>query len=127
MTKNLFQEDMSIAEIEAILSRHKQTPLLPTYGSEAWQQAGQNPTVRALAHPLRERAIAECAEPLPVLTDELYASFRATGIRLPFERVYFERRRRLARAAMTLLLGGAGDPKAGRTHGLDDGKIHLHF
>jgi hypothetical protein len=46
-----------------------------------------------------------------VLTDELYASFKATGHRLAFERVYFERRRRLGRAVATLLLAAADDPQ----------------
>jgi len=113
MTKNLFQENLAASEIEEILHRHARVPLLPSHGSAAWERAGQNPVARALANPLRDRAIEECAAPLPVLTDELYASFRATGRRLPFEQVYFERRRRLARAAITLLMGGPADPSLG--------------
>lgn len=49
-------------------------------------------------------------EPLPELTDELYADFKKTGIRLTFERVYFERRRRLAWAAISLLTADESDP-----------------
>jgi hypothetical protein len=44
------------------------------------------------------------------LTDELYGSFHRTGIRIPFESVYFERRRRLARAAASLLFSSVEDP-----------------
>ena len=113
MTKNLLQENLSVSEIEEILRRHPRIPLLPVFGSDAWKQASQNPVVRALANPLRERAIKECATPLPVLTDELYANFRATGLRLPFERVYFERRRQAGRAAISLLMGGPHDPEIG--------------
>jgi hypothetical protein len=87
MTKNLFRENLSVSEIEDILNRHPRIPLLPVFGSDEWKRVGQNPIVRALANPLRERAIKECSTPLPVLTDELYANFRATGLRLPFERV----------------------------------------
>ena len=114
MTKNLFHDVASVKEIEKILINHPRAPLLPTLGSEAWLSAVRNPVVSALAKPLRERALAECKEPLPVLTDELYASFRKTEKRLPFEQVYFERRRRLARVAMTLLLAQPEDPHLGR-------------
>jgi hypothetical protein len=114
MGKNLLHETFSAAELEEIFKRHPRAPLLPVLGSEPWQKAGQNPAILALARPLREMALAESAEPMPILTDELYASFRRTGRRLDFESVYFERRRRLARAAITLLLGGPDDPEAGR-------------
>jgi hypothetical protein len=114
MSKNLLHETFSAADLEEILQRHPRAPLLPVLNSEPWQRAGRNPALLTLAQPLREKALAEWAEPLPPLTDELYASFRRTGRRLDFERVYFERRRRLARAAITLLLGGPDDPEATR-------------
>jgi hypothetical protein len=113
MIKNLFRDIGSVEELETILGRHPRKPLLPVIGSGAWKRAQQNPIVTALAAPLRVKAIEECEPPLPVLTDELYASFRATGIRIPFERVYFERRKRLARAAMTLLLEAPGSETSG--------------
>ena len=114
MTKNLFHDIASLEELEKILDSHPKTPLLPSIGSEDWRAAACNPVVSALAKPLRERALAECEEPLPLLTDELYASFRKTEKRLPFEQVYFERRRRLGRVAITLLLAASDDPQLGR-------------
>jgi hypothetical protein len=56
---------------------------------------------------IRPVAESEAFAPLPPLPDELYESFFKTGQRLPFEKVYFERRRRLGRLAMTVLLGDA--------------------
>jgi hypothetical protein len=46
---------------------------------------------------------------LPELTDALYGEYFRSGERLSFERVYFERRRRLGRAAAALLLSRAED------------------
>jgi hypothetical protein len=108
MTKNIFRDIQSAEEIEGILRRHPRRPLLPPLGSEPWQHAQQNPHVRTLTAWLRERALREGSEALPILTDELYASFKATGRRIAFESVYFERRRRLARAAVALLLETPG-------------------
>lgn len=114
MTANLFRNINSIAELESLFARHPRKPLLPGLGSDAWKRARENPVVAALAAPLRERALQECDKPLPVLTDELYASFRATGRRVAFESVYFERRRRLGRAVATILLANANDPQMAR-------------
>jgi hypothetical protein len=50
------------------------------------------------------RVDRERHEPLPPLPDELYALFYQTGERLPFEGVYFERRRRLGRIAASAVL-----------------------
>jgi hypothetical protein len=111
MTQNLFRDVSSLLELETILKRHPRKPLLPSIGSDAWQRAQRNSIVVALAKPLREQALDECIRPLPLLTDELYASFRATGRRVQFENVYFERRRQLARAAVTLLLAEPNDPQ----------------
>jgi hypothetical protein len=41
---------------------------------------------------------------MPELGEELYREFYANGSRLPFESAYFERRRRLARAAIAAIL-----------------------
>jgi len=106
--------DCTLEGIEEVLSRHPRKPLLPVAGSQAWNRVSDNPVAQLLAKPLRALAEEECAEPLPELTDELYSSFRLTGIRLTFERVYFERRRRLARAVMSFLLCAADDPWRGR-------------
>jgi len=110
MTENLLQREWTLAELEEVLRQSPGAPALPPLDSEAWRRVGHNPAARALLQPLRLRAEAEWAIPLPVLTDELYASFRSTGRRLDFEQVYFERRRRLGRAAASLLLAAPDDP-----------------
>ena len=110
MTQNLLLDNWNSAKIEEVLIRHPRRPLLPTLGSEEWRRTAMCPIVIQLVAPLREMAEKEIEEPLPVLSDDLYASFRRTGVRLHFERVYFERRRRLARASLSLLLCRANDP-----------------
>lgn len=93
-----------------MLARHPRKPLLPPMQDVAWRRVARNPFVQKLAAPARRLAEQECAEPLPELTDELYGHFHRTGVRLTFEVVYFERRRRLARAAVSLLLAAKDDP-----------------
>jgi hypothetical protein len=110
MTQNLLHGDWTAEQIEEILIRHPARPILPPIGSEDWRRAAGNPIVCHWLAPLRSRAERECCEPLPELTDELYADFGRTGNRLGFEKVYFERRRRLARAAISLLLSREDDP-----------------
>jgi hypothetical protein len=111
MIANLFQvESGATGTIKEILSRHPRKPLLPPLGSTAWSRVAENAIIGEWMKPLRALAEEEAAAPLPVLTDELYGSFHRTGIRLHFEKVYFERRRRLARAGMSLLLCSEDDP-----------------
>ena len=78
--------------------------MLPPLHAEAWKAAAANPAIMAVLPALRTRAMAEAGVELPALTDELYAEYHATGARLPFENVYFERRRQFARAAICALL-----------------------
>lgn len=108
--RNLLRDPCSQADLETILTQHPRRPLLPPLDAPAWRAAAANPLVQKMTRSLRVRADAECGEPLPVLTDELYADFARTGVRLNFEKVYFERRRRLARAALQVLLMEDGDP-----------------
>lgn len=103
--RNLLTAPLPENEIAAILAATAGRPSLPLFGDPAWTAVRGNPAVTAWLKPLLARADAEAAEPLPALTDELYADFAKTGDRLPFERPYFERRRRLGRAAMAVLLG----------------------
>lgn len=109
-TRNLLQGDWTAQEIETVLARHPRRPLLPPLGDAEWQRVADNALFAKLAAPLRTFAEEEWDTPLPELTDELYASFRQTGVRLTFELVYFERRRRLGRAALSLLLCAPDDP-----------------
>ena len=103
---NLLHACPAGAELRRIFSEHPPVPLLPPLGDPRWSAALSNPVTAGLRDGLLERACAERDEPLPVLTDELYRDYSATGVRVRFEVVYFERRRRLARAAVALLAGG---------------------
>jgi hypothetical protein len=103
--RNLLLAPLPETEIAAILAATAGRPSLPLLGDPAWSAVRDNPAVIAWLDPLITRADAEATEPLPALTDELYADFFKTGDRLPFERPYFERRRRLGRAALAVLLG----------------------
>ncbi len=100
--KNLLYDDMTEAAIAGSLRACP--PILPPLGADAWKTVAHNPLAQALFAPLREMALPEQQQPLPVLTDALYADFHATGSRVAFERVYFLRRRMLARAALCALL-----------------------
>ncbi|MDF3055933.1 MAG: heparinase [Rariglobus sp.] len=102
---NLLHSPLPESEIAAILAASAGRPALPPLGDAAWSAVRDNPAVTSWLAPLTTRAGAEAGEPLESLTDELYADFFKTGARLPFENVYFERRRRLGRAAMAVLLG----------------------
>lgn len=101
---NLLHATPSESAIAAILADTAGRPSLPPLDAPEWIAARSHPAITAWSAPLLARAEAELAEPLPVLTDELYADFFKTGNRIPFERPYFERRRRLGRVAMAILL-----------------------
>ncbi|GEM_PF-60870 len=103
MPLNLLSSTLDNVTIKAILSRHPRTPLLPPLGDKRWENVKKKPAAARWIETLRSKAGEECHTPLPELTDALYADFALTGRRLPFESVYFERRRRLARAAISLL------------------------
>ncbi len=95
---NLLTSDISLHELTTVLE--SRPPLLPKLGDPCWRRAARNPLatqVIASAEQVRDQQ-------LPELTDDLYGDFHRTGLRLNFERVYFERRRRLALTAITLLL-----------------------
>ncbi len=102
---NLIHATPSETEIAAILAATAGRPALPLLGDPLWAAARDNPSVSSWLPQLTTSAIVEADEPLPALPDELYADFFKTGARLPFERPYFERRRRLSRAALAILLG----------------------
>ncbi|MCU0793209.1 MAG: heparinase II/III-family protein [Opitutaceae bacterium] len=101
---NLLHTPVPESEIAAILARTAGRPSPPPLGAPEWTAARDHPAITAWFGPLRARAEAERLEPLPALTDELYSFYHREGVRLPFERPYFERRRRLGRAALCLLL-----------------------
>ena len=87
--------------------------LLPSWGDPRWQVAASTPYGYALLGELKTLEAADSSTPLPSLTTELYSQVHRSGERLPFERVWQERRRRLARAAVRLLLDPAASPRPG--------------
>ncbi|HEY0256263.1 MAG TPA: heparinase II/III family protein [Candidatus Methylacidiphilales bacterium] len=104
---NLIHSSPPAAEIASILRANRRRDLLPAMDAPEWKAAAAKPAVQGWMKGIRALAEKEALEPLPPLTDELYGWFFKTGERLPFERIYFERRRMLARAAMVVLLGDA--------------------
>jgi len=109
---NLLHSQLTEAEISAILAETAGRPALPPLGDAAWDAGRTHPSVASWLPGLISRATAEAGQPLPPLPDELYADFFKTGVRLPFENEYFERRRRLGRAAIALLYAVDGEDRA---------------
>jgi hypothetical protein len=101
--KNLLVAKLSCSELSGILSRHPVKSPLPPLGNERWSKAFGNPLTTKALELILQREKKERHEPLPELTDELYCGYHITGQRLPFEKIYYERRRRLARASISLL------------------------
>ncbi|WP_269522156.1 heparinase II/III domain-containing protein [Coraliomargarita parva] len=96
---NLLEESCSVEKLESILSAHPGQPLLPPLGSAVWH----NSRYDDFFEPLIALAKQEVGQALPELTDELYSEFHRSGNRSRFETAYFERRRRIARAAIAYL------------------------
>jgi len=69
-----------------------------------WARAAKDPAYARLAAEVRLEGERLAREPVPALTEELFAIFGRTGSRLEYERVYFERRRRLNAFALLTLL-----------------------
>jgi hypothetical protein len=104
---NLLKDRLTEDTVAQLLAAAPRRPLLPPFGAIEWRHAAENPVIGRWMKPLRARAEVERAESLPALPDELYAEFHRTGNTLHFGRPYFERRRRLARAAICVLVDGA--------------------
>lgn len=102
---NLLHANLAEEEIATVLASTSGQQMMPPLGEAEWIAVRENPLLSIWIKPLIERAAAEAEEPLPVLSDELYADYLKTGARRPFEAVYFERRHRMARSAFALLLG----------------------
>ncbi len=111
---NILTDSLSLAELEEALGTTE--TVFPVAGDPAWKETAAKPAVRTWLRQIRETARAERDAPMPELTDELYGDFHKTGRGLPFSMPYFERRRRLARAAVCALFafeengGGAANP-----------------
>ncbi len=101
--RNILQEPLPQDDLRAIFAACPPCPLLPPLGDPHWQECRDKPVTQTLLAAILPRALAEAEQPLPVLTDELYTEFQRSGNRRKFETVYFERRRRLARAVFCAL------------------------
>ncbi len=107
--RNVLLEDVSRSEIARTLRETGTRPLIPPREDPCWRdEAVCFPVDRWLAE-IRAQAVRHAGEPLPELTDDLYADFARTGRRRLFEEVYFERRRRLGDVAVTALFAPEGE------------------
>jgi hypothetical protein len=106
---NLLTSGITEPEIRTALDANRGEPLLPPLGSPVWRQVADRPLVGKWFGTIRDLAAKEISKPIPELTEALYQEFYANGARVPFESAYFERRRRLARAAIAALLDESRD------------------
>jgi hypothetical protein len=106
-------------QIAAILRKHPTVSPLPPLGDSRWVEVLAQSSLNSLRDGIVKRAGLEREAPLPRLTAALYANYSRTGARLPFENSYFERRRRLSRAAIALLAAAPGARKSWQKSFLD--------
>lgn len=106
--RNLLFASNDHADLVAVFRDQAPVSPLPPLGDSRWARAFSVSELAAARGALLGAAEAERSQAMPELTDALYADFAATGIRLNFENPYFERRSRLARAALALLARGRG-------------------
>ncbi|MET0263734.1 MAG: heparinase, partial [Rariglobus sp.] len=104
---NLLLSPLSRPELVSIFLRNPPRGSLPKFGDSRWSAVFSTAFALPFCEQLIERARGEADSPLPVLTDALYQDYSVTGTRLNFEKVYFERRRLFARAAIALLHEGS--------------------
>jgi hypothetical protein len=107
---NIIKHPLSEAEMLTVLQQCPTTPLLPPIGDPVWMNFAKNAITGPWIESIREQAMNEIDEPMPVLTDELYADFYVTGTRINFEKLYFERRRRMSRAVIAVACDGVNSP-----------------
>jgi len=101
---NLLTATITEPEVRSILDSTAGSLLLPEMGDPTWRKVADRPLVRKWLGSIKQLAAKEIGKPMPALTEELYHEFYVNGARVPFESAYFERRRRLARAAISTLL-----------------------
>ena len=101
---NFLQSSLREPEIREILDSGPGTAHLPEIGDPVWCEVAGRPLVQKWFGSIKALATKEIGKPMPELTGDLYREFYVNGSRLPFESAYFERRRRLARAAICALL-----------------------
>lgn len=106
---NLITDRPTRAQILALLNPPASPPILPPASSPAWGKIFGRPDMEAVLTGVLARARADVGSPVPALPDSLYRKFNTNGTRDEFQGPYFERRRRLGRAGVGLLAGGAGE------------------
>ena len=109
---NILHAPLSTSDLTALFAAGPRHPLLPRMDDPAWAAALAKPAVRRWIEQIRPVALAEADTPMPVLTPELYGIYHRTGSRWELERPYFERRRRIGRAAILALLDPFARPVA---------------
>ena len=102
--ENLFRDHFAENDLAQILAASPLRQPLPAAGARSWTAIAQNPLAQQWMPLFSMQAEAELGERLPELTNADYRDFHATGNRLHFEAIYFERRSRLGRAALCALL-----------------------
>lgn len=104
--RNVLHSHLPEDGIADILAATAGQPALPPQGAPEWNDVRQHPGFADCLRRHVGETLAIASEPLPELTDELYADFHQTGERIPFERPYFERRHRLVSTAVAALVAG---------------------
>ena len=102
---DLIEAGLSAEQISAALRGVSLRPPMPPMDAPDWEAVRRKPAVVGWMKAIRELVETEAFEPLPPISDELYALFFKTKERLPFESIYSARRQRLGRVAMTVLTG----------------------
>lgn len=106
---NLLNASLTEADVRRMLDSTPGSALLPELGNGVWRAVGDRPLVRKWLASIQQLAAKEIGKPMPELTEQLYHEFYVNGARMPFENAYFERRRRLARAAICALLDDSAE------------------
>ncbi|EIP99082.1 Heparinase II/III-like protein [Opitutaceae bacterium TAV1] len=114
--QNLLRTPPARDALHALFRQSPPLSPLPPFGDPRWTTAFTAPAAGPALAAITRLATdpAERDAPLPELTDALYRDYAATGTRIRFEKPYFARRRRLARAAIALLASpdAARDPQS---------------
>ncbi|MEI7025997.1 heparinase II/III family protein [Paenibacillus sp. y28] len=87
--------------------QYEHTPRLLTAGADPkrwWADCNASPPMQPILDEIRREAAKLLDEPMPELTLELFRLFEQHGERLPYEQVYFARRKRLNTFAFLSLL-----------------------
>jgi hypothetical protein len=104
---NILLSPLDHSQLVNILKASKNRSALPVLGDPIWTELSSNPFNQCWLQPLLDRVKTQANQTLPKLTEALYQDFFKTGTRLPFENIYFERRRQLGQVAIALLLSDA--------------------